>query len=161
MKRVCERSFRCLRGTIVHAPVWCLSARTRRISSYQRLLEAALQTTLRRVLHMLHRIVTNRRSRGQDLPALRRRPPPPQSRLLRMLRWIFGLVSHSYDWGRRSFSFACILRAWTNHNAARIFSLCLSRFPFNAAKADLNSHTSSTKPSQPHHHHQERPSSHS
>ena len=57
------RPFRCRRRTIVHAPVCCLSTRTRPISSYQHLLEAPRHAILRQVLHVLHRTMSNRRFR--------------------------------------------------------------------------------------------------
>ena len=108
--------FRCRRRTIVHAPVCCLSTRTRLISPDQHLLKAPRHAALRQVLHLLHTTMSNCRSRDQALPTLRRRPRRPQSRLLRTAACPDGLVSYIYVWGRRSFSFGCILRAWTNHD---------------------------------------------
>ena len=55
--------FRCRRRTIVHAPVCCLSTRTRPISPYQHLLEAPQHAALRQVLHLLHTTMPNCRSR--------------------------------------------------------------------------------------------------
>ena len=122
MRRSRRCSFRCRRRTIIDAPVCCLSTRTRLISPDQHLLKAPRHAALRQVLHLLHTTMSNCRSRDQALPTLRRRPRRPQSRLLRTAACPDGLVSYIYVWDRRSFSFACILRASTNHNTCPPFA---------------------------------------